>query len=295
MGRLGDFFSGKTAVKRVDMEPLEGTLMSLSNSIIPNWWAENVTGTTLVGDASLAERVWVANRCQQLNAQQIASMPIEFNGTNEPAWVSSPDPNLYPNGIGDALHSIVAQIYGWGFACLYITDYYADGFARTWTVLPSAAVNMRWENGSRAYKLGEVELDPNRIVQIDRNPSPALHGTSALAAYAQTAWGLLAAGNQSMTVSQGAMGKFYLKSERKLTADQAGALQEQWATAAAGRNGMPPVVPPEIIHRSKQGFVLPLHTWMEGALKPVLTDALKALGTRNLFHPRFLHLASPNG
>ena len=46
-------------------------------------------------------------------------------------------------------------------------------------------------------------LDPRRVVQIDRNPTTAAHGTSALRAYAQNAWGLLAAGNQSMTVAQG--------------------------------------------------------------------------------------------
>ncbi len=247
MGRLTDFFSGQTAaVKRTEGGPLEGTLMSLYNSIIPNWWAENITGTTLLGDASLVDRVWVASRCQQLNAQQIASMPLIYHGNQEPAWVSSPDPNQYPNGIGDALHAIVAQIYGYGFSCQYITDYYADGFPRTWTVLPSSAVNMKWENGSRAYKLGEHDLDAKRVVQIDRNPSTALHGTSALAAYAQVAWGLLAAGNQSMTVSQGAMAKFYLKSERKVTKDQAEALQEQWMTATSNRNGAPPVLPPEI-------------------------------------------------
>ena len=47
-------------------------------------------------------------------------MPIVFHGPpaeeTEPAWVSSPDPNWYPNGIGDALHAIVDQLYGWGFS-----------------------------------------------------------------------------------------------------------------------------------------------------------------------------------
>ncbi len=48
------------------------------------------------------------------------------------------------------------------------------------------------------------------------------------------------------------------------------------------------LVPPEIIHRSKQGFVLPLHSWMEGALKPLVTDALATLSARKLFYPQFL-------
>jgi len=48
------------------------------------------------------------------------------------------------------------------------------------------------------------------------------------------------------------------------------------------------LLPPEIITRAKHGFVLPLHTWMEGPLKPHIDDALATLSTRNLFQPRFL-------
>jgi hypothetical protein len=229
-----------------DVEPLEGTNMSLFNSIIPSWWSENVNGSFQVGSPQLAERVWVANRCQQLNAQQIASMPLKYHGPSEPAWVSSPDPNWYPNGVGDALHAIVEQVYGWGFSCQYVTDSYADGFPRTWTVLPSASVRISGDGGARSYKLGEKPLDARRIVQIDRNPGTALHGCSALRAYAQVCWGLLAAGNQSMTVNQGGIPKFYLKSDRKLTKGQAELVQTQWMERTAARNGAPPVVPPEI-------------------------------------------------
>jgi len=236
------------AKRMADAEPLEGTRMSLYNSQIPNWWAENVNGTAMYGTPDLASRVWVANRCQQLNAQQIASMPIEFHGSgSEPAWVFSPDPNVFPNGIGDALHAIVEQLYGWGFSCQYVTDFYADGFPRSWTVLPSCNLNIKFgESGAREYKLGETTLDARRVVQIDRNPTTAAHGTSALRAYATQAWGLLAAQNQSLSVSQGAYPQGYLKSQRKVDKEQAEALQEQWMTASARRNGAPPVFPPEI-------------------------------------------------
>jgi hypothetical protein len=240
---------GETAgllAKRTDGGPLEGTSISLYNTIIPNWWSENITGTTLYGTADLADRVWVANRCQQLNSQQVASMPLVFHGTDEPAWVSSPDPNWYPNGIGDALHTIVDQLYGYGFSCQYITDFYADGFPRTWTVLPSGSLHIRVVDGAREYKLGEQLLNPRRVVQIDRNPGTGAHGTSALRTYAPSCWGLIAAGNQSMTVNQGGIPKFFLKSERKLTQEQAEDLQAQWMTSTANRNGAPPIIPPEI-------------------------------------------------
>jgi hypothetical protein len=237
----------KLLEREITVTPLEGTNMSLFHSIIPSFWAEHglSTGAFIPGNAVLADRVWVANRCIQMNAQQIASMPLRFNGTREPAWVSSPDPNLFPNGIGDALHAIVAQMYGWGFSCQYVTSFYDDLLPRTWTVLSSERLNIKFNRGARQYEYGEEILDPRRVIQIDRNPSMAPHGTSALRAYAQVAWGLLAAGNQSMTVNQGGIPPAVLKSERKLTKEQAEALQEQWVTRMTARTG-PPVLPPEL-------------------------------------------------
>lgn len=261
MGRLKDFLARPLApglpggeprkedLAERDVAPLEGTNISLFNTIIPSWWSDNgllANQNALPGNAWLADKVWVANRCQQLNSQQIASMPLVFHGGSEPAWVSNPDPNWYPNGIGDALHSIVDQMYGWGFACLYVTDLYADNFPRTWTVLPSSNVQIQMDNGSRVYKLGDQQLDARRVVQIDRNPGVGLHGCSALRAYAQTAWGLLAAGNQAMTLNQGGIPMAVLKSQRKLTKEQAETLQSEWMVRTQARNGAPPVLPPEI-------------------------------------------------
>jgi HK97 family phage portal protein len=246
MGRVTDFLFGP-AVKR-EVVPLEGTNMSLFHTVIPSWWQENGLSSSsyLPGNALLADRVWVANRCIQLNAQQIASMPLKYHGGFEPAWVSSPDPSWYPNGIGDALHSVVAQMYGWGYTCLYVTDRYADGFPRTWTVLDSGALSISMVDGARSYRYGDTVLDPRRVVQIDRNPGTGLHGSSALRAYAQQAWGLLAAGNQSMNVNTGGIPQAVLKSERKLTKEQAEALQQQWGQATTNRAGLPPVLPPEL-------------------------------------------------
>jgi hypothetical protein len=237
-------------LERAEPQPLEGTRMDLFNSIIPAWYSEQgMSPGFMPGNAALSDQVWVANRCMQLNAQQIASMPIQFfapPNTLEPAWVANPDPHWYPNGIADALFAIVAQLYGWGFSCQYVSDFYADGFPRYWTVLDSASVTIKVEGGSRQYKYGDDDLDPMRVIQIDRNPGARVHGTSALRAYAQNAWGLQAAGNQSMTVNQGGIPKYYIKSERKLNKQQASDLQTAWMTAAGNRNGAPPIVPPEL-------------------------------------------------
>jgi phage portal protein BeeE len=56
----------------------------------------------------------------------------------------------------------------------------------------------------------------------------------------------LAAQNQSMSVTQGGIPQAVIKSQRKLTKEQAEKLQEQWMTATSNRNGAPPVLPPEL-------------------------------------------------
>ncbi len=242
-------FDASPVVKRV--EPLEGTNISLYNTQIPAFW-QDTYGTPWMGDANLAERVWVSNRCQQLNSQQIASMPLEWHGPpvpdSEPAWVSNPDPNWYPNGIGDAIHAIVNQLYGWGFSCQYVTDTYSTGFPRTWTVLPSGSVQIKMVEGRREYKLGDTTLNPDRVVQIDRNPTTDVKGTSALFAYAQTAWGLLAAGNQSLAVSDGGIPQSMLQPEKAITEDQADAIKAKWVEKATGRGSVPVIIPPDLVY-----------------------------------------------
>jgi hypothetical protein len=165
--------------------------------------------------------------------------------------VSNPDPAYFPNGISDAVFALVADMYGWGYGLIYVTQRYANGFPRNWTVIPARVCEPIWEDGERVYKiLGGDELNASDVIQIDRNPGAnstfQAHGTPAIRAYAQLAWGLLAAGNQSLEVNTGGIPKVALKSQRKLTADQALALQTQWQLRTSERSGAPPVLPPEI-------------------------------------------------
>lgn len=242
-------------VLRRDVAPLEGTNMSLWNSIIPNWWAQNTDSSNMFwpADGTLADRVWITNRCLQMNSQQISSMPFRFEAPNvaadgEPAWVSNPDPVNYPNGIGSIMKGLVRDYYGWGYALIYVTARYADGYPRNFTRVPAAGCTPRWNAaGEREYKIGERFLDPVNIIQIDRDSgcNGEAHGSSAIWSYAQMAWGLLAAGNQAMDVNQGGVPKSVLKvtdANRKLSADQAVALQTQWMTRTQARNGAPPVM-----------------------------------------------------
>lgn len=196
----------------------------------------------------LQDRVWTANRCLQLCSQQLASMPLRFFGGYEPAWVANPDPVWYPNGIGDAVFAATWSQLGYGDAFLYVTDRYANGFPSAWTVLDPLPMNVKAEGGRRSYRSGQTELDPDRVIQISRDPRGGLRGTSALSSYASAAWGLTAAGElgRSMT-SGGGVPNAVLKSTRKLNAGQAEALQQQWVNARLRSGiGAPAVLPPEI-------------------------------------------------
>jgi HK97 family phage portal protein len=187
----------------------------------------------------------------QLVAQQIASMPLRFYGSpssSEPAWVASPDPAWYPNGVGDAVFSMVWSQLGWGDTFLLVTDRYATGYPSAFTVLDPAAMSVQLVAGERSYRTAQLELNPDDVIQISRDPRGHLRGTSALYAYANQLWGSIAAADFGrQMVSQGGVPNAVLKSQRRLTAEQAQAIQDQWSAARTRSTvGAPAVLPPEI-------------------------------------------------
>lgn len=217
----------------------------LMQANITRFWDEQMRGTGF--SPHLAHKVWVANRCLQLNCQQIASMPLRFIGNGTPAWVTNPDPVWYPNGISDAVFSLAWSMYSWGDGWAYITARYSDGYPSAWTVLDPAAMQVELVAGERRFRSSGRLLDPRDVVQISRNPSGALKGSSALRAYADFLSGSLASASLGRSVmGENPVPHSVLKSQRKLTEAQASALQTQWATATATRRGLPAVLPPEI-------------------------------------------------
>lgn len=216
-------------------------------SLIEDFW-DSVQGTGGGFSPRQIERVWAANRCIQLNSQQIASMPLRFfGGSSEPAWLGNPDPVWFPNGVGDAIFAAVRSMYGWGDAFLFITSRYADGRPASWTVLdPDPVVVTRGEDGRRRYRSGDLVLPPRNVVQISRDPTGGLRGTSALAAYASPMLSAIASGDLGKTIMDGGIPNAILKTEKKITQEQAEAIQAQWMTRSAIRRGAPAILPPDI-------------------------------------------------
>ena len=195
------------------------------------------------------DRVWAANRCVQLNSQQVAAMPLRHYGppsAQEPAWLASPDPVWYPNGVSDAVFAAVRSLYGWGDAFLYVTSRYADGFPSAWTVLDPERVEVTLVNGRRHYKIGQQDLVGENMVQVMRDPNGGLRGTSALQAYASPMYSAIAANDLGTTIMNAGTPTAVLKSQRKLTKEQAEALQNQWIERTSIRRGAPAVLPPEV-------------------------------------------------
>ena len=71
MGRVTDWLLGRDRDEMLErVGPIEGTSVSLWNpgGPIDQFWSAMTAPQPLYGTAELASRVWVANRCKQLNA-----------------------------------------------------------------------------------------------------------------------------------------------------------------------------------------------------------------------------------
>src|SRR5262245_18788353 len=159
----GELFAREAPAEEDDNGALQPQVSAFWDSL---WGQAAMLGASW--SPRLQDRVWTANRCLQLCAQQIASMPLRFFGarsSSEPAWVANPDPVWYPNGIGDAVFSATWSMLGWGDAFLFIADRYADGFPSAWTVLDPSTMNVRAEGGRRRYRSGQTELNPDNVIQ----------------------------------------------------------------------------------------------------------------------------------
>ena len=206
----------------------------------------------------LIDRVWVANTCIDLVSSQIARMPLRFFGSGQaPAWVASPDPIWYPNGIGDAIYAALDSYLRWGDAFLITTSRYANGFASAWTVADASEMNIQVRRGRRVFEIRGNEFAPGDVTQISRDPrTGSAYGTSVIKSYASQAWGLLAASDLGRIMMQTDVPQYAIMSKRKLDAEgkQARAIQNTWVERTAARRGAPPVFSEADISLEKLSF-----------------------------------------
>ena len=216
-----DFFLGP----RIERTETSDFVSQAFEAQVGAFWS-GLQSTSGASSPALLERVWVANRCLHMNSNAISTMPLRFHGGREPAWVASPDPNWYPNGISDAVYAIIASLYGYGDAFVYVTERYADGYASAFTVLDPAPMTVDVVRGQRRYRSGQTPLRWQDMVQISRDPKGGVRGTSAIKSYSAYTNGLLAAADLGRVMMATGTPTHVLKPQRKVDEAQAAALQD---------------------------------------------------------------------
>ena len=122
----------------------------------------------------------MANRCQHMNSNAISTMPLTPLRRQGAGVGGEPRPGLVPERDRgrDVRHRLVDV--RWGDAFLYITSRYADGYPSAWTVLePGADERGGRRTGAGRTAPGRTDLNPANMVQISRDPTGAVRGTSA--------------------------------------------------------------------------------------------------------------------
>lgn len=211
-------------------------------------------GDWLGGSASwLAERIGTVDRCLQLNAQAIGTMPLRYRhrpsaAEFQPRWVTDPDPAWFPNGIHDAIFAAVWSIYARGEAFLWATSRYENGYPATWTVLDATTMEVDDVGGFRGYISNDVPLDERDVLHVLRNPHGQLRGTGAVEAYGASIASAFMAERYAADVytSTGASRVALRVTDGRLSAEQAADLQAQWVAAVSRRLGAPAVLPSDI-------------------------------------------------
>jgi HK97 family phage portal protein len=197
--------------------------------------------------------VGTIDRCLQLTSQQIATMPLRYKHSEQtqgrsPEWLTEPDPAWYPNGIKFAVFAIVWSIYSQGDAFLWVTSRYEDGYPRSWTVLDAGTMKVANGDGARVYESNSYALDSRDVIQISRNPSGGLRGTSVLDAYWSNVASAYQAESYAADVYQSTgVNRLALRSpNRRISAEQAADIQAQWIQAVQKRLGAPAIIPPDL-------------------------------------------------
>lgn len=113
-------------------------------------------------------------------------------------------------------------------------------------MLDPVPMDVRVIKGKRRYRSGNIELNPDDVVQISRDAG-GVRGTSSLRSYASQLFGLSASSELARALAgESGIPNAVLKSKRRLDAKQAAALQSQWVNNTAVRRGAPAILPPDI-------------------------------------------------
>lgn len=109
------------------------------------------------GISALVDTAW---DCIDLNASVLSAMPVYRLKAGQVvpplSWMKNPDPSIYTSWA-----EFAKQLF-WDFqmgeAFILATDYYANGYPKTFRVMPAWAFKVEMDNGRRRYFIGSVDV-----------------------------------------------------------------------------------------------------------------------------------------
>jgi HK97 family phage portal protein len=193
--------------------------------------------------ASLTDTAWA---CLDLNSSVLASMPpylVDPAATLNADWLNNPDPDVYT-----CWEEFARQVF-WDYQAVgevfvVVTARYSSGWPARFHVVPPWAVTIEVVGGLRQYEIGSVQVPPGDMLHIRYMSStvdPHGHGPLEVGAGRLVAGQVLARYGMYVAAQGGVLSSI-LTHPDELTADQAGALQQQWIDARNANLGAPAVL-----------------------------------------------------
>ena len=225
----------------------------------PDSWAMPLPGRV----EDLVDTAWAA---LDLNASVFASMPVYMVGAspNLPdEWIDCPDPDRYESW-ADFAHALLWD-FQLGEAFVLCTARYSGpqgpntGWPARFHVVPPWLMQVDLlGDGTRAYSIGSLRLDPADVLHIRyRSTVDNARGTGPLDAGRSR---MLAANvllrYLTNFVQGGAVPSGVLESEEEVGAKQAAQLHEQWVTSRMNRLGLPAVLGGGVTWKATQANAL---------------------------------------
>jgi HK97 family phage portal protein len=201
---------------------------------VPDW--------SKTGLAPLIDTAW---DCINLNASVLSAMPVyrlKAGVVVSPlTWMVNPDPSIYSSWAEFAKQ--LFWDYQLGEAFVMVTDYYANGYPKTFRVMPPWAFKVEIVNGRRQYRIGSVDVTGEVLHLRYTSTTDKAHGVGPLegAGARLTTAGVLQRQVDAVAAS-GGVPPYILEVQRRLNADEAAEVLAQWGDSRFRNAGQPAVV-----------------------------------------------------
>jgi HK97 family phage portal protein len=180
------------------------------------------------GISTLVDTAW---DCIDLNASVLSAMPVyRLKGgrvVSPLSWMKNPDPTIY-----SSWSEFAKQLF-WDFqmgeAFVLATDFYANGYPKTFRIMPAWAFKVEMDNGRRRYYIGSVEVTGEVLHIRYKSTSDSAHGVGPLdAAGARLTTAGVLQRQVDEVAKNGGVPPYILEVARRLTPTEANEVLTMW-------------------------------------------------------------------